>query len=132
MVLSGLDTALHYLSTLVRRRAEATQRHARRRRLPRQAGRRHHPVGGVRHHRKTLLAELAGEIARQIGAGQIQQRARLLQLLGLDAGQHEVAQGARIAPGRHHLRESGLAGRRRGMFSDRKQRQFDQPAAGKL
>ena len=58
--------------------------------------------------------------------------AGLLQLLCLDAGEHQLAQAVGIAVGRDHLGKSGAAGGGGGVFADREQRQLEQPAAGKM
>jgi hypothetical protein len=97
--------------------------------FPRQARCRDHPVCRVRHDRKTLFAQFAGEIAREVGARQIQQRAGFLQSFRFHGCQHQVAQRAGIALARDQLAKAGIAGGRGGVFADRKQRQFQQPAA---
>ena len=93
---------------------------------------RNHFVGRLRHHRKSLLAQLAGEIARQIGAGEVEQRAGLFQHFRLHALGHEIAQRAGVAAGDDDAGEAGLARRGSGVFADREQRQFEQGAAGEL
>ena len=65
--------------------------------FPGQAGRRHHPVGGLRHHRKAVLAEVAGEVAREIGGCKVKDRVGFLQLLRLRPLQHQIAQRAGVA-----------------------------------
>ena len=85
--------------------------------LARQMLDRRHAIGGLRHHAETLRAELAAEVARQIGAGQIQQRILLLHHLLARASHHLVAQGSGIAAGDDHLDEAGRA--RRGNPAER-------------
>ena len=58
--------------------------------LARQAGHRNHPIGGVGGHQVTVFAQLAGEIAGEIGARQIQKRAAALQDFRLQRRQHQI------------------------------------------
>ena len=89
--------------------------------LARQARHRNHPVGGVGDDPQAGLAEFAGQVPGEIGAGQIQQRRGLLQLFRFHLRQYEVTQARGIAAGRHHVGKPGLAGGAGGMLSYRKQ-----------
>jgi hypothetical protein len=78
---------------------------------------------------QAAVAEFAGQIPGQIGAGQIQQRRATLQVLRLDACQNQIAQSSGVTAGRHHVGEAGAARGFCGMLADRKQRQLEQPVA---
>ena len=55
---------------------------------------------------------------------QIEQGAAFLQLLGLDARRHQIAQRRRAAIGSDHLDKAGAMRGGRGVLADRKKRQL--------